>query len=116
MPGLFDGTPLQRPVTCEVCEKPLPECRCPRDASGKVLLPTEQTALVRLEKRPGGKLVTLIDGLDPTASNLDALLKHLRTHCAAGGTVQNGVVQLQGDHRENVAQALRGLGYRIKIR
>ena len=34
MPGLFDGTPLVRPVTCQRCGKPLADCRCPRDAAG----------------------------------------------------------------------------------
>ena len=116
MAGLFDGTRFQRPVTCEVCGKPLAECKCPRTAAGDVLLPSQQTAIVRLEKRPGGKLVTMVEGLDPLASALDALLKQLKTRCAAGGTVQTGVIQLQGDHRPAVEQMLRTQGYRVKVR
>jgi len=115
MAGLFDGTPLQRPVTCEVCGKPREACRCPRDASGAVLLPGGQTAAVRLEKRPGGKVVTVVEGLDPKASDLDGLLKRLRTRCAAGGTVQDGAIQLQGDHRPSVEEFLRGEGYRVRM-
>lgn len=107
---------MQRPVTCEVCEKPLADCRCPRDAAGKVLLPNQQTAVVRLEKRPGGKVVTVIAGLDPKATDLDALLKELKTRCAAGGTVQTGTLQIQGDHRPAAGEFLSSAGYRVKIR
>lgn len=114
MPGLFDGTPLQRPVTCETCNKSLTDCTCPRDAAGTVLLPKDQTAIVRLEKRPGGKLVTAVSGLDPAATDLPALLKQLQSRCAAGGTVQDGQVQLQGDHRDAVAAALQTAGFRVK--
>ena len=116
MPGLFDGTRFERPVTCEVCGKPMDECACPRSAAGKVLPPSQQTAIVRLEKRPGGKLVTLVEGLDAHASDLPALLKLLKGRCAAGGTVQEDTVQIQGDHRPAVEQALRAQGYRVKSR
>jgi translation initiation factor 1 len=116
MAGLFDGTPLERPVTCEVCGKALAECQCPRDASGKVLLPAQQTAVVRLEKRPGGKVVTLVEGLEPKATDLEGLLKKLKARCAAGGTVQDGTLQIQGDHRPAVGEALRQAGFRVKVR
>ena len=78
MSGLFDGTPLERPVTCEACEKPLDQCACPRDASGQVLLPKDQPARVGLEKRRKGKTVTVIAGLDPTASDFDTILRKLK--------------------------------------
>jgi translation initiation factor 1 len=112
--GLFDGTKFERPVTCEACGKPMTECKCPRDSSGNVLLPRDQTATVRLDKRPGGKLVTTVAGLDPSATDLAALLKQLRSRCAAGGTVQDGQVQLQGDHRDAVAAALNIAGFQVK--
>ncbi len=44
MSGLFDGTPLERPVTCEGCKRPLAQCACPRSESGVVLLPKDQPA------------------------------------------------------------------------
>ncbi len=116
MPGLFDGTRFQRPVTCEVCEKPMAECQCPRDASGTVLLPNQQTAVIRMEKRPGGKVVTVAEGLDPKASDMEGLLKKLKVRCAAGGTVEKGRMEVQGDHRQVVGEVLRGEGYRVKVR
>jgi translation initiation factor 1 len=113
MPGLFDGTPLERPVTCDRCEKPLAECACPRDRSGKVLLTKDQPARVRREKR-SGKTVTVIAGLDPRASDLPGLLRQFKTSLATGGTVAGGEIEVQGDHRDRVVALLKGLGYPAK--
>jgi translation initiation factor 1 len=114
--GLFDGTKFERPVTCEVCGTAMAECTCPRDAAGKVLLPSKQTAVIRLEKRPGGRVMTLVEGLDPVASDLPALLKALKSRCAAGGAVSEGVIEIQGDHGDAAAQHLESLGYRTRRR
>ena len=115
MPGLFHGTPLERPVTCEVCEKPLDDCTCPRDAAGKVKPPGDQQATIRLEKRGKGKVVTTITGLDPVASDLPAILRILKANCGAGGTVAGDVIEIQGDHRENVATQLKSMQYTSRI-
>jgi translation initiation factor 1 len=112
--GLFDGTPLERPVTCAVCEQPLSECGCPRDESGAILLPKDQPARVGREKRRKGKTVTVITGLDPVASNLSDILTQLKSACAAGGTINAGRIEIQGDHRERVLSILRTLGYPAK--
>ena len=115
VPGLFDGTPLERPVTCAVCERPLAECACPRDESGEVLLPKDQPARVSRETRRKGKTVTVIAGLDPVASNPDAILAQLKSACAAGGTISEERIEIQGDHRERALSTLRGLGYPAKL-
>ena len=115
--GLFDGTKFERPVTCEACGKAMADCRCPRNAAGQVLPPSGQTAVIRLEKRPGGRVMTLIEGLDPAASKLPELLKALKLRCAAGGAIGAGsTIEIQGDHREAVAQHLESLGYRTRRR
>ena len=115
MSGLFDGTLLERPVTCEVCEQPLTQCACPRSESGAVLLPKDQPARVGREKRRKGKIVTVITGLDPVASNLDAIVAKLKSACAAGGRISEGRVEIQGDHREGALSILRDLGYPAKL-
>lgn len=114
-PGLFAGTALERPVTCERCEKPLEQCRCPRQADGAILLPAQQTAIIRTEKRGKGKLVTLVSGLDSHASNLTDLLKSLKNSCGAGGRIEAGVIELQGDHRAAVEARLREEGYKTRL-
>jgi len=115
MPGLFDGTPLERPVTCEVCQRPLEECTCPRGESGEVLAPADQPARVRREKRRKGKTVTVIKGLDPYATDLKALCSRFQSECGAGGTVAGGQIEIQGDHRARVVAALKEMGYPAKV-
>jgi translation initiation factor 1 len=115
MAGLFDGTPLERPVTCEVCEQPMAQCSCPRSESGVVLLPKDQPARVGREKRRRGKTVTVITGLDPVASNLDAILTQLKSACAAGGTIKEGRIEIRGDNRERALSILQDLGYSAKL-
>jgi len=117
MAGLFDGTSLERPVTCERCERPLDECECPRDASGEILLPRDQPARVQREKRRG-KQVTVISGLDPEATDLRALLKDLRGRLGAGGTIAgdgaDAVIEVQGDHADRLVALLKERGYPAK--
>ena len=111
MSGFFAGTPLERPVSCHVCEKPLDQCTCPRDAEGDVLLPKDQPVRIRREKRRKDKIVTVVEGLDPSASDLGAILRQLRSACAAGGTVTGGILEIQGNHTKRVVAILAGLGY-----
>ncbi len=115
MSGMFDGTPLERPVTCEVCKQPMAQCACPRSESGVVLLPDDQPARVGREKRRKGKTVTVITGLDNVASNLDAILAQLKSACAAGGTISERRIEIQGNHREQVLSILQNLGYPAKL-
>lgn len=60
-----------------------------------------------------GKVVTVIHGLP--AKNLDERASDLKRLCGAGGAVKDGAVEIQGDHRERVADHLRGLGYSVKL-
>ena len=117
MSGLFAGTPLERPVTCAVCGRVLEDCRCPRDAAGEVCLPRDQPVTIRRAKRRKGKVVTVIEGLDPVASDLPSILKQLKTRCTAGGTIDAdaGGIEIQGEHRELVAAVLAELGYPVKV-
>jgi translation initiation factor 1 len=59
-----------------------------------------------------GKTVTLVTGLPP--GDVEAVAKELRRTCGAGGAVKDGVVELQGDHRERAARQLEGR-YRVKL-
>ncbi len=126
MPGLFDGSPWERPVTCEVCGHPRDTCKCPRNAQGAITRPQDQPARVHRERRAGGKIVTIISGLDPVATDLPALLRMFKTTLGAGGALLNptaahanasqcpGQIELQGDHRDKLVTALQKLGYPAK--
>lgn len=62
----------------------------------------------------GGKTVTTIAGLALPEAELRALAKHLKQRCATGGSLRDGVIELQGDHRDAVLAALAGLGHQAK--
>ena len=88
-------------------------CRCPPTRS---LPPEQQEARIRREKKGrGGKTVTAVYNLRLTPADLKSLGRHLRRTCGTGGTVKNGVVEIQGDHRERVATELQKLGYKTKF-
>ena len=113
MAGLFDGTSLERPVTCEHCRKPLDQCACPKSASGKASPPGSQQPRVRREKRRG-KWCTVVAGLDLAPAELKALSKQLRTALGAGGGVTDGELIIQGDHRDTIVDRLCDMGYKAK--
>ena len=71
---------------------------------------------VRLSRQKGGrggKTVTVIRGLPAAA--LEAQAADLKRLCGAGGTLRDGVIEIQGDHRERIAERLRGRGYQVKL-
>jgi translation initiation factor 1 len=68
----------------------------------------------RETKGRGGKAVTLVKGLALDATALAALGKQLKAACGSGGTVKDGVIEVQGDHAERVVQELTRLGHRAK--
>jgi len=113
MPGLFDGSKLEQPVTCPACGKATDDCACPRDASGALCLPKDQDARVRREKRRG-KWVTVVTGLDANATDLKQLAKDLKNKCASGGSTTGDGIEVQGDHRDAVVAYLKSLGYPAK--
>ncbi len=117
MPGLFDGTPLERPVMCERCGKTHAACACPRDRlSGRVLDPKDQPIRIRREKR-GGKMVTVVAGFAPRSertNDLPAILKHLKSTLGTGGSADQTSIEIQGDHRDRLVEHFKTLGYPAK--
>lgn len=76
----------------------------------------QQTArIARDRKRRRGKTVTVITGLQHDAQTLEALLKTLKQQLGTGGTVKESELEIQGDHRERIAELLSGLGYKVKF-
>jgi translation initiation factor 1 len=76
--------------------------------------PEVQTAHIRREKRAHGRVVTVVSNLDPEDNDLASLAAQLKTRCGAGGTVKDGLIEIQGDHVATVQTALRELGYKTK--
>ena len=67
---------------------------------------------LRLDRRASSRLVTVVTGLP--AGQAEALTRELKAACGAGGTLKDGVLELQGDHRDRVEEALGRHGLRSK--
>lgn len=71
--------------------------------------------LKRESKGRGGKGVTLVTGLPLASNELKALAKELKQLCGTGGTVRDGVIEIQGEQRERLKPFLENKGYQVKI-
>ena len=65
-------------------------------------------------KQRGGKVVTLVRGFVGRSADLEALARLLKTRCGVGGSVKEGEIIIQGDHRDRVVEILLRGGYRCK--
>lgn len=98
---------------CPLCRQPVGACTC--RAALRALPAGDGVARVSREsKGRGGKVVTLVRGIPLEAAALAALGKRLRTTCGTGGTVKDGVLELQGDHAERVIELLTLEGHTAK--
>jgi len=101
-------TLLRLSVMAEVCST----CGLPKDLCVCGEIEKEQQRIrIRLETRKFGRPSTIIDGIDDKSSNLSGLAQKLKGYCACGGTSKNGLIMLQGDHRERVREYLIKVGY-----
>lgn len=75
------------------------------------LVREQQLIKIRLEKRKFGKEVTIIEGIDERDVDVKKLASQLKTKLATGGTVKNGKIELQGDHRSVLKDLLVELGF-----
>ncbi|HEX5737588.1 MAG TPA: translation initiation factor Sui1 [Hydrogenophaga sp.] len=108
--GLVYSTEAGR--MCPVCRQPIAQCECGKRAS--VPAGDGVVRVSRETKGRGGKAVTVIKGAAMAPEDLQALGKQLRTTCGSGGTVKDGVVEIQGDHVERVMAALQAQGLKVK--
>ena len=90
--------------TCPRCRKPLAKSRCKSAA-----LAPEGDGIVRVmrsTKGRKGKGVTVITGIPLQGAELKALAKRLKARCGSGGTVKDGAIEIQGDHRDLMVEVL----------
>ena len=96
---------------CPQCRKPVAQCVCKRIA------PASGDGTVRVSRETagrGGKAVTVVRGLALDDAALANLAKQLKALCGSGGTVKDGVIEVQGDHCERVIETLKKQGRVVK--
>jgi translation initiation factor 1 len=98
---------------CPACRKPIAQCVCSKAPAATA--PSDGIVRVSREtKGRGGKAVTVVRGLTLDAISMDQLGKQLKAACGSGGTVKDGVVEIQGDHCDKVMALLAGQGHKVK--
>ena len=90
---------------CTKCGLPQELCVC------EIIAKESQHIKVYTVKRRFGKIYTLIEGFDSREINLRSVTKKLKAVLACGGTLKDGVIELQGDHRKNAVKQLTSLGF-----
>jgi translation initiation factor 1 len=97
---------------CPNCRRPVRDCVCPKGVPGAA-----NPAAVRVGrevKGRAGKGVTTVTGLPMTLSDIESLATRLKKRCGSGGTVREGVIEIQGDHRDVIVAELVKLGWAAK--
>ncbi|MBL8301823.1 MAG: translation initiation factor Sui1 [Ideonella sp.] len=97
---------------CPGCRQPVAACVCRAARPGHA-----GDGVVRVSRETGGrggKAVTVVRGLALPADELAALGKRLKASCGSGGTVKDGVIEVQGDHRDRIVEALQAAGHVVK--
>jgi translation initiation factor 1 len=96
---------------CPSCGKPLTYCTCKQ---AKVPVGDGNVRVGRETKGRKGKGVTIITGVPLGGAELQALATHLKKKCGSGGTLKDGVIEVQGDHRDLVVEELQKRGWSVK--
>jgi len=99
---------------CPDCGKALDACIC-RERERQKVRGDGIVRVARETKGRGGKGVTLITGLPLAEEALKELASKLKQACGTGGTVKDGVIEIQGDHREKLCAWLQKAGYKAKL-
>lgn len=112
MPGrvVYDSATAS-PGHCPTCGKRLD--RCGGHARSAAVPRDGIVRLSRDRKHRGGKVVTVITGLPP--AQMAPLASELKRLCGTGGTVRDDTVEIQGDHRDRLADVLRQKGFTVKL-
>jgi translation initiation factor 1 len=97
---------------CPECGLPVAQCRCKK---GAVRPQPDGIVRVLLEKKGrAGKTVSVITGLPGSDEDLKQLAADLKRRCGTGGTIKDGLIEIQGDHRDTLLEMLKARGFKAK--
>ncbi len=101
---------------CPDCGEVLDACRCGEQAEAERVAALDGVVRIRRETSGRkGKGVTTISGVPLVEKELKQLAKKLKQRCGTGGAVKDGIIEIQGDHRETLKTALEAEGYQVKL-
>jgi translation initiation factor 1 len=98
---------------CPNCLRPIRECVCRKGTPGKA----SSDGVIRISRETQGrkgKGVTVISGLALGQTELETLATELKKKCGSGGSVENGRIEIQGDHRDRLVEELSRKGWKTK--
>lgn len=97
---------------CPSCRRPIDQCACTKQAPIAA-----GDGIVRVSREIQGRKgngVTVVRGLGLEANALAELGRELKAACGSGGTVKDGVIEIQGEHRDRIVQRLKAAGMTVK--
>lgn len=99
--------------TCPACGRPLAQCDCRQQKPAR----PPGDGIVRVARQTQGrkgKGVTVVTGVPLAGAELESLAADLRKACGAGGTVRDGAIEIQGEHRDRLLAALEQRGWTVR--
>jgi translation initiation factor 1 len=108
--GMVYSSELGR--TCPTCRQSLTACRCLHNDTR--VLGDGNVRVGRESKGRGGKVVTVVTGLPLAHAELATLATRLKKRCGTGGTVKDGIIEIQGEHRDVIVAVLLSAGYKAR--
>lgn len=101
---------------CPECAQAKSECICDQLADEKRLAVLDGIVRIRRETAGRkGKGVTTISGVPLPDTELKAMVKRLKKSCGTGGSLSDGVIEIQGDHRDKIKSMLEKEGFNVKL-
>ena len=113
MAKLVYSTDSSQGSTCKTCNKELRKCKCSEKSASN----TPKDGVIRVGRETKGKKgkgISTISGLPLDDYDLKDLAKELKAKCGCGGTVKNGIIEIQGDHRDLLIKELEKREYKAK--
>ena len=90
-------------------------CKSDEPGTGVCRAPSDQKVRLHLDRKGGGKIVSIVKGLTEPPDVLNTIAKELKKGCGVGGSVKKGKILIQGNKRRTIQNILLKKGYDVKL-